>query len=83
MYYVYLLVNEKGDKYIGYTSDLKKRVNDHNSGANTSTKGNVWNLAYYEGYQSESDARRRERSLKKSSQSRRWLYERASESFCI
>ena len=82
MYYVYLSVNDKGGKYIGYTSDLKKRVTEHNSGANPSTKGHVWKLAYYEGYLSESDARRGERSLKKSSQARLWMYERASESLC-
>ena len=83
MYYVYLLINEKSDKYIGYTSDLRQRVTAHNSGLNTSTRGHVWKLAYYEAYQSESDARKRESTLKKSSQARRWLYERASKSLCI
>ena len=83
MYYVYLIVNETGGKYIGYTSDLKKRFEAHNRGLNRSTSGHIWKIAYYEAYQSENDARRRERNLKKSSQARRWLDERAKESLCI
>ena len=41
MYYVYLLkLDRKGGKdfYIGYTSDLKKRIREHNNGDTRSTK---------------------------------------------
>jgi len=38
-YYVYVLRSEKsGQFYIGATSDLRKRINEHNSGLVTSTK---------------------------------------------
>jgi putative endonuclease len=77
MYYVYLLVNPTGRTYLGYTSDLKRRLAEHNSGIGQSNK---WGLCYYEAYRSESDARRREKALKQSSQARRWLKERTRES---
>ena len=33
MYYVYVLCDEKSDKkYIGYTSDLKRRLSEHRNG---------------------------------------------------
>jgi len=82
MYYVYVLQNEKGGKYIGFTSDLKRRFEEHNQGLNQSTKGHKWTLVYYEAFRAEADARRREVKLKQSSQSKRWLYERLSDSLC-
>ena len=76
MYYVYLLVNEKGEIYTGFSKDLKRRIQEHDRGSGyTARKGN-WKLCYYEAFLSEEDARKRERALKQSSQSRRWLYER-------
>ncbi len=83
MYYVYLLKSEDEKRYIGYTSDLKTRLADHNRGGTSSTKGRRWSVVYYEAYASEEDARRRERNLKQSGQARRWLYERASSSLCV
>ncbi len=39
MYYVYILLSEKDKKfYIGFTSDLKRRLKEHNEGKNPSTK---------------------------------------------
>lgn len=39
MYYVYFLKSINSDfRYVGYTSDLKMRFNDHNEGRNKSTK---------------------------------------------
>ncbi len=66
MYYVYVLKSEKdGLLYIGSTMDLRKRLNEHNTGLNRSTKGRIpFKLIYYEAYQSEKDARKRERNLK-------------------
>jgi putative endonuclease len=66
MHYVYLLKSEKnGRVYTGYTSDLRKRVTDHNSGKSPYTKGNrPYVLVYYEAYASEDDARKREQALK-------------------
>ncbi len=67
MYYVYVLWSEtKRQLYVGWTSDLRKRLVQHNSGSNVSTKlGRPWEVLYYEAYQDESLARERERVLKK------------------
>ena len=66
MYYVYIIKSLTKDfKYIGFSSDLKKRFRHHNDGGNTSTsKYRPFKIVYYEGYLSEKDARRRERFLK-------------------
>ena len=60
MFYVYLLRDpESGSIYVGYSSDLRRRVREH---ASRDHPG--WMLVYYEAYGSEVDARRRERRLK-------------------
>ena len=65
MYYVYLLKNKFNKIYIGYTTDLRKRIQDHNYGRTKSTKRTrPWKLIYYESYLSEEDAKLRERTLK-------------------
>ena len=66
MYYLYILKgSSKPSFYIGFTSDLKKRVQEHNQGCNSSTKrGITWNLVYYEAFLTENKARDRERKLK-------------------
>ncbi len=66
MYYTYLLESTKNhEHYIGYTKDLKARLEQHNSGLNTSTKRYMpWRLIYYEACLHESDAMRREKYLK-------------------
>lgn len=70
MYYTYLLEN-KNDKswYIGYSSDLKKRLAQHQSGqgATTTKKKLGWKLIYYEAYINKKDAEGRERFLKSGS----------------
>ena len=82
MWYVYVLSCE-GEIYIGFTNDVDRRLEQHNSGKNSSTKGKLWKLAYFEAYASENDARQRERSLKSHGQSMRWLKERIVESLQI
>jgi putative endonuclease len=65
-HYVYILQSKK-DKgiYIGYTDNLKRRVEEHNKGLCPSIKERIpFRLAAYEAYSSESDARTRERRLK-------------------
>ncbi len=60
MYYVYIIVNPKnGQIYMGYSSNLKQRMHTHQ---NTNHKG--WQLAYYEAYRTEAEAREREIKLK-------------------
>ena len=66
MFYVYVLKSKSDGKlYIGYTSDLRKRINEHNNGLVRATRPRVpLLLVYYEAYVSEKDARRREKMLK-------------------
>ena len=66
MFYTYILQSNKNKElYIGYTSDLKRRIKEHNQGLNFSTKRYMpWSIIYYEACIEESDARRREKYLK-------------------
>ena len=80
MHYVYVIQNELGGFYLGCTSDLRKRLEDHNSGRNKSTKGETWNLVYYEAYVTFKAARKREHRLKRHGRSKQLLYERIKDS---
>lgn len=64
--YVYILRSEKsGMLYTGCTSDLRKRLDEHNSGKSTYTKGRgPFELIYYEAYRDSNDAFAREKHLK-------------------
>ena len=66
MYYVYFIKSKKNSEtYIGSTSDLRRRLAEHNKGMEISTKRyKPWQLVYYEAYRSEKDAREREMRLK-------------------
>ena len=66
MFYMYILKSEKDqDLYIGFTSDLKQRIEEHNNGLVPSTKLRTsLELVYCEGYKSEKEARKREENLK-------------------
>ena len=66
MYYFYVLKSLKTKKlYFGSTSDPKKRLIEHNSGTEQSTKHGIpWKIVYYEAFLSKSDAIRRERQIK-------------------
>ena len=51
--------------YIGYSTDLKKRLSEHMRGASFATKSRgPWKLIYYEAYTERKDAEGRERFLK-------------------
>ncbi|MDO8604635.1 MAG: GIY-YIG nuclease family protein [bacterium] len=67
MYYLYVLKSRKDELlYIGSTNDLRRRLADHNSGKVQSTMSRrPFEIRYYEAYISESDARKREASLKR------------------
>jgi putative endonuclease len=59
VYYVYILKNKRIDKlYIGYTEDLKRRLDEHKKNDSSAE------LIYYEAYIDEKQARARERKLK-------------------
>ena len=66
MNYVYILLSGKDGKfYTGSTKDLKRRINEHNSGRVDSTKDRLpLKLLYYEACIDEIDARAREKYLK-------------------
>ena len=64
MYYVYVLRGAK-EFYTGATNDLRRRISEHNSGKNFSTKNKgPWKLVYYEACESSKDAFTREKYLK-------------------
>jgi putative endonuclease len=67
MFYVYVLKSSVDNKlYTGSTSDLRRRLAEHNGRTSRSTKSRApFELRYYEAYADEKDARDREWSLKK------------------
>ena len=68
-YYVYLIVTKKNNKiisYVGYTSNIIKRLVDHNSSKGAkATRGKKWEYAYLKRYNFKSDAMKGEFKLKK------------------
>ena len=90
MYYVYVLKNKERGIYIGYTANLKRRIGEHNKDHKGYTGDGEWECVYYEAYKDERDAKEvemfvgvgasrvrdmRERVLKESGNTRRWLKE--------
>lgn len=64
-YYVYVLQNlEDSGFYIGFTKDLRKRIENHDSGGTNTTRGKRYQLIYYEAYRNKADAVGREKFLK-------------------
>jgi|TARA_B100001741_G_C16403223_1_gene527991 putative endonuclease len=67
-YYVYMLKSNgiKPVTYVGYTKDIKKRLNLHNSGKGAKfTRGKKWKLIYKEAFKSKSKAISREYYIKR------------------
>jgi putative endonuclease len=66
MYYTYVLLSLKdGQFYTGYTSNLRKRLAEHNNGESKSTMHRrPLTLIYFEGCLDIRDAMRREKYLK-------------------
>ncbi len=65
MFYVYILKLNNNQFYTGFTSDLKRRLAEHQAGVSAFTAKRLpVKLIHYEAYALESDARRRERFLK-------------------
>jgi len=77
MHYIYVLKSLKDNKfYIGYTNDLRKRVELHNAGRVESTKlRKPFDLIYYEASQNKEDALKREKYLK-TTYGHRYIYHR-------
>ena len=74
MFYVYVLRSDTdAGFYIGFSTDLKRRLAEHRRGAAFATKSRgPWKLIYYEAYLNQEDALGRERYLK-SGAGRRFL----------
>lgn len=70
-YFVYVLENSVDRSwYVGFTSDIDKRLDNHNThtgGQYTKNKSGHWKLIYYEGYVNKVDAINREKFLKSGS----------------
>mgnify|MGYP001220827494 CR=1 FL=1 len=68
-YYVYLILSKKLNKnisYVGYTNNIKKRLNLHNNSKGAKfTRGRKWKLVYYKMYNSKNLAMKEEYKLKK------------------
>ena len=65
MYYVYIIENSIGKRYIGVTTELEKRLKKHNyQGSRWTRHKGPWQLIYKETCQSKQDALLRERKSK-------------------
>jgi len=67
-YYVYILTNQRnGTLYIGFSSNLNERMNQHINGTydGFTKKYKIHNLVYYETYDDVNIAIKREKQLKK------------------
>lgn len=69
MYFVYILISEKdGSHYVGTTTDVARRVAEHNGGNATYTSAHIpYLLSWYCGFPDEKLARNFERYLKQGS----------------
>ena len=68
VFYVYMLMTlgKKPISYVGYTKNLKKRLNLHNNGKGAKfTRGRKWRLIYKEKYSTKKEAISREYYIKK------------------
>ncbi len=85
MFYVYILKSIKDGKlYVGYTDNLKRRIFEHNNKSSKSTVARTpFKLIYYEAYLSGSDAKHREKMLKKFSGSYNHLKNRIKNSLIL
>ena len=75
-YYTYILECRDGSLYIGYTTDLKKRIKMHNDGKGAKyTRGRTpLKLLYYETFFTKSEAMQKEALLKKKKRKDRLAY---------
>ena len=68
-YFVYLLISQQNKRifsYVGYTNNIKKRLNLHNESKGAKfTRGRKWKIIYKKGYNTKSEAMINEYKLKK------------------
>lgn len=68
-FFVYMIGSKAKNKtisYVGYTNNLKNRLNLHNTSKGAKfTRGRKWKLIYYKKYKSKNEAMKYEYKLKK------------------
>ena len=76
---VYIIFSQKLNRYyVGYTSDLGKRIIEHNSGISTFTSKAIdWQIMVTEEFESREGAHKREMEIKKKKSRKyiEWLIE--------
>ena len=78
-YFVYVICSDQDSKlttYVGYTNNLKKRLNLHNKGKGAKfTRGRRWKIIYTEKYDTKREAKSREYYIKKNRKFRNLIKE--------
>ena len=65
-YSVYVLRNSQGRLYVGFTTDLERRVRQHKEGEGGWTRSRgPWELVHFESFATRAEAMQRERNLKR------------------
>ena len=76
-FYIYLLITKRLNRYItyvGYTNDINKRLNLHNSSRGAKfTKGKKWKVIFQRKFSTKSLAMKEEFKLKKNYKYRKYL----------
>ena len=79
-YFAYVIVSDTNSKlttYVGYTNNLKKRLDLHNKGKGAKfTRGRRWKIIYTEKYDTRNEAKSREYYIKKNRKFRNLIKER-------
>ena len=77
VFYVYLIKTVKGYKkksYVGYTNNIKSRLDKHNSNKGAkSTKGYKWSIIYRKKFKKKKEAMSYEYKLKKDRKKRKLI----------
>jgi len=75
LHFVYLIISKKRNRvktYVGYTTNLKKRIDNHNNNKGAkSTRGRFWKIAYKKKIKNKSTALKYEYYLKKNTKLRK------------
>ena len=76
-YFVYVIATTRESKlttYVGYTNNLKNRLNLHNTGRGAKfTRGRRWRIIYFEKYATKNEAKSREYYIKKNRKFRNFI----------
>ena len=82
-YFVYVISSDTNSKlitYVGYTNNLKKRLNLHNKGKGAKfTRGRRWKIIYTEKYVTKNEAISREYYIKKNRKFRNFIKKNLNE----